>query len=100
MLEKIEQVIATFKQQDDVVLWWRPHPLLQSTFSAMRPQSYDYYMEIVKRFKDEQIGIYDDTAELHRAIAYADAYYGDVSSVVELFKQTGKPILLQNVLKN
>lgn len=99
MLEKIEQVIETFKQQDDVVLWWRPHPLLQSTLMAMRPQAYEYYMEIVKQFKDEEIGIYDDTVELHRAIAYADAYYGDISSVVELFKQTGKPMMIQNVLK-
>ena len=32
-----------------------------------------------------------------RAIAFSDAYYGDQSSVVELYKKTGKPIMIQNV---
>ena len=35
--------------------------------------------------------------ELDRAIALSDAYYGDPSSVVHLYKQTGKPIMIQNV---
>ena len=42
-------------------------------------------------------GIYDDSADLNRAIAISDAYYGDPSSVVELFKKVGKPVMLQNV---
>ena len=37
-----------------------------------------------------------DTADLHRAIALSDAYYGDWSSVVSLYEKTGKPILIQN----
>jgi hypothetical protein len=42
-------------------------------------------------------GIYDDTADLDRAIAISDAYYGDGSSVVQLYQQTGKPVMIQNV---
>jgi len=42
------------------------------------------------------IGIYDDTGDLHRAICYSDAYYGDLSSVIVLYKNTGKPIMLEN----
>lgn len=42
-------------------------------------------------------GIYDDTPDIDRAIALSDAYYGDMSSVVELYKVTGKPIMIQNL---
>ena len=42
-------------------------------------------------------GFYDDTADLDRAIEISDAYYGDGSSVVQLYQQTGKPIMMQDV---
>lgn len=41
--------------------------------------------------------IYDDSADLHRAIALSDAYYGDYSSLVALYKATNKPLMLQNI---
>ena len=41
--------------------------------------------------------IFDDSADLHRAIAISDIYYGDKSSLVPLFQQTGKPIMLSTV---
>ena len=42
-------------------------------------------------------GIYDDTAELDRAVVLSDAYYGDKSSVVQVYQETGKPLMIQNV---
>lgn len=39
--------------------------------------------------------ILDLSSDLHRAIAISDAYYGDPSSVVELYKKTGKPIMIR-----
>jgi hypothetical protein len=42
-------------------------------------------------------GVYDDTADLHRAIAWSDAYYGDGSSVLRMYVATGKPVLRQNI---
>ena len=40
----------------------------------------------------------DDKPELHRAIAYSDYYYyyGDNSSVVDLYKVTGKPVMIED----
>ena len=63
----------------------------------MRPALLEKYLEIRNCYIDEGWGIYDDTAELERAIALSDAYYGDKSSVVQLFQQTGKPIMIQNM---
>jgi len=39
----------------------------------------------------------DDSKDLHRAIAWTDAYYGDGSSLVSMYSVTGKPIMLQNM---
>lgn len=47
--------------------------------------------------QDHGMFIFDDTADLHRAIAMSDAYYGDRSSVMELYKASGKPLMFQRV---
>lgn len=95
--DKLRYVFDVFRKRDDVVLWWRPHPLMKSTFHSMRPQFEEEYLGLEKQYIEEVWGIYDDSSDLHRAIAWSDAYYGDASSVVELYKATGKPILLQDI---
>lgn len=48
-------------------------------------------------FLKTEIGIYDDISDMYAAIAVSDGYYGDGSSVVQLYRQTGKPVMIQNV---
>lgn len=95
VLKKIEKVIDWFKKEESAILLWRPHPLVISTLKSMRPQMYYKYMSIVKQYRKEGWGIYDDSVNLQRAILISDAYYGDRSSVTELYRETGKPILIQ-----
>lgn len=98
MLIKIESVFVTFKEnKDEVALLWRPHPLVESTLISMRPQLWEQYKIIRDRYISEAWGIYDDTADMDRAIAVCDAYYGDSSSLVQLCRKIGKPVMLQNV---
>lgn len=97
MLDKIEDVLKLFEKDQETVLLWRPHPLLKATLKSMRPDLLQHYLRIEEQYKAGGWGIYDESAELYRAIAVSDAYYGDMSSVVELYKQTGKPIMIQNV---
>ena len=98
MLEKMEYVFRIFKEnQDEVALLWRPHPLVKATVESMRPQLWIEYDRIVRKYQEEGWGIYDDSADLDRAIEISDAYYGDSSSVVQLYQQTGKPVMMQNV---
>lgn len=70
---------------------------MQATIESMRPQLWQEYKEIVEQYKQESWGIYDDSADLDRAVVLSDAYYGDASSVVQLYKKTGKMIMMQNV---
>ena len=51
----------------------------------------------MKAYREEGWGIYDDTPDLGRAIALSDAYYGSISSVLTLYKETGKPILIHKI---
>lgn len=96
-LEKLRAVLTFFCEQDDVVLLWRPHPLNAATYQSMRPQLLRAYEQIIDEYINAGWGIYDDTPDLHRAIAISDAYYGDESSVVPLFIAAGKLVMIQNI---
>ncbi len=90
-INKLRYIIEQFSARDDVALWWRPHPLTESTLESMRPGLVDDYRRIVQEFRS--CVIYDDTPDLNRAIAMSDGYYGDYSSVVALYQETGKPVV-------
>lgn len=96
-LEKIRSVLLTFKGRTDVVLWWRPHPLMEQSISSMRPQLAGRYHQMVEEYKSSGFGIYDDSPDLYRAIAWSDGYYGDRSSLTWLYVATGKPILISAI---
>ena len=103
MLAKIRDVFRIFRENsEDIALLWRPHPLLEATLASMRTELAEEYREIKEGYQEEGFGIYDDSADLDRAIILSDAYYGDMSSVVWLYKKTGKPIMIQNaeILEN
>lgn len=96
MLEKIKDVLNAFRGNSEFVLLWRPHPLIMNTIASLRNDLYVGYQKIVESYKADEWGIYDDSSDLNRAIAISDAYFGDWSSIVALYKKTGKPIMIQN----
>ncbi|MCL2689614.1 MAG: CDP-glycerol glycerophosphotransferase family protein [Chitinispirillia bacterium] len=96
-LEKVRLVLNQFKERDDIVLWWRPHPLSAATFNSMRPFLLNEYEQMIAEYKRGGFGIYDDTPDLNRAIMLSDAYYGDGSSLVAMYEVTGKPVVIQNI---
>ena len=97
-MDKIENTLGIFREnQDEIALLWRPHPLVESTMRSMRPEILQKYTMLKEQYLAEGWGIYDETADVDRAVVISDAYYGDGSSVVQLYQQTGKPIMIQNV---
>lgn len=95
--DKLRFVFYAFKGKQDVAFWWRPHPLMESTLRSMRPEVFAEYEELKKQYVKEGWGIYDDSADLDRAIFFSDVYYGDQSSVIELYRVTGKPVMYQEM---
>lgn len=70
---------------------------MESTLLSMRPGLYTQYMELKDWFQKDAIGIFDDTTDMYPAIGISDAYYGDWSSLVWLYRETGKPVMIQDV---
>lgn len=98
MLRKMQSVFEIFKEhRDEAALLWRPHPLIQATIESMRPQLWEAYREVKERYVEEGWGIYDDTADMDRAVVLSDGYYGDASSVVQLYKMTQKNVFIQKL---
>jgi hypothetical protein len=95
-LQKIRHVLGVFRNAQDVVLLWRPHPLNEATYQAMRPRLLGEYERIIEDYRRDGWGIFDDSSDLHRAIAWSDVYYGDGSSVMVMFDAVGKPVVVQN----
>lgn len=97
-IRKLKDVLHVFwENKEDVALLWRPHPLMKTTLESMRPELREEYEEIVEKYCKEGWGIYDDTADLDRAIVVCDMYYGDESSVVKLCQEVKKPVMIQEL---
>ena len=98
LLDKMEWVFKTFRERhDEVALLWRPHPLFEATIKAHMPELWERYSSMVERYKEEGWGIFDESPDVDRAVVVSDGYYGDASSLVEMFRAAGKPVMLQNV---
>lgn len=102
-LKKLQDTLQVFHERDDVIVWWRPHPLFETTLKSMRPELYREYQNIVQEFRSQNRGIYDTTDDLHRAICWSDAMISDESSLLWLYLASGKPFYIpaiSNALEN
>lgn len=96
-LKKMEYVFHCFRGRNDICLIWRPHPLLESTFTTMRQWLKPVYDRLKQYYVDNEIGIYDDTPDVDHVIALSDVYVGNPgSSVVPLFGIAGKQVFILN----
>jgi len=94
-LKKMEYVFRCFEGRSDAALVWRPHPLMESTLQAMRPQYLQWYLQLVQQFRQKKIGVFDQTADMDKTMALCDAYIGEAtSSALDLFYITGKPLFI------
>ena len=74
--------------RNDIVIVWRPHPLLYATIKALRPEYADKYKALVDYYINNNVGVYDKTADISRAVAVSDAYIGSYySSVIQIPKR-------------
>ena len=96
VIRKLHEVLDFVEASEDLMLWWRPHPLERATVTSMVPDVDTVYTAYEERARRSGRVIVDTSADLHRAIHNTHAYYGQWSSVVELFGFTGKPMVIQD----
>ena len=99
MIEKLQKVFALFRNQKDIALLWRPHPLSIQTAKSMNPEILPAYMALVEEVKKMENGIYDESPDMYAAISLSDAYLGDGSSLVALYGATGRPLMILQLMK-
>lgn len=97
MLDKIVDIIAFFEKNDYLALIWRPHPLIKPTLRNMCPELIPTYVNLVELFDRLDNCIYDDTNDMHTAIAWSDAFVGKYGSMIELYRVTKKPTIMLEI---
>lgn len=91
--DTMREIVETFKNRKDMVLWWRPHPLIKETLLSMRCELYEAYIQLETDFLELENSIYDESSDYLGALIISDAYLGDgISSLRPLYEATGKPV--------
>lgn len=97
-LDKMEYIIRLAQKFPQIVLIWRPHPLLDSTINAMRPELAKRLQHIRNKFIFNKQGIYDTSSDVSRTVSLCDAYIGEsTSSIIHMFGILGKPIFIPSL---
>lgn len=90
---KLEQIKKVLEENKDKCIIWRPHPLYEATILSHRPEDYEEYMRIKNEFLESD-NIFDFYAAPEIAISVADEMISDQSSLINLWKQTGKKLTM------
>ncbi|WP_433944320.1 CDP-glycerol glycerophosphotransferase family protein [Paenibacillus sp. SN-8-1] len=93
---KLKHRMSIILSYNELVLIWRPHPLLETTIVTMRPDFYDAYMEIIHMIENSSNGILDQSASTVPATIVSAGMISDLSSWARQYIATGKPILMLN----
>ena len=96
-IEEIRHLMKIFESRYDAAILWRPHPLSIETIKSMNPGILKDYQIVISEFERLENGIYDDSNSPHLALAVADGYIGNWSSLVTMFGITGKPVYIRNI---
>lgn len=94
-IKKMESVLEQMSIHKELIVVWRPHPLLEATMKSMRPDLLQEFLALKERFLKGNYGIFDTEMDLDELVTCADAYIGEISSsIVVLFASLGKPIYI------
>lgn len=94
-LKAWKQVLEEFKaRKDDFTLWWRPSPVMRKVLDQVSPELGGQYQQILNDYKSEGWGICDETEKQGCAVENCDAYYGDMTAIMQPFQNNEKPMML------
>jgi len=97
ILEKMQEVFCTVeKEQERLILLWKSQPEMKEILEQLQPEFCEKYIALEKEFVSRKKGILDCSLS-EDAVSISDAYYGDSSSLVQKFRNAGKPVMIQQV---
>ena len=89
-IDVYERYIIRELYEEHAVIF-RPHPLLRSTIKSMRPDTAERYEAFIRSISNWDRVIVDESEYLERAMAAADRLIADPTSVISMWRETGKP---------
>lgn len=92
-IQQTRKVLGELLSVQEYCVLWRPHPLIESGIDSLCPQLRKEWDELKNYFMSEDKGIFDNTNDFQRAIALSDRCYSDPSSLIHLYKVTGKVLV-------
>lgn len=87
---KMYQFVISNEIKKERAVIFRPHPLLRQTIKSMVPYMMEQYEELLS-WMNTQCAIVDESEYLERAMGAADRMISDPSSVVHMWRVTGRP---------
>ena len=90
-VKKIVGMATFFTESQDTVMWWRPHPILESSINNVNPQVLERYRETMRLLGDSKRVIFDNTNYYHQALVWADGFFGDSGSLLNSVSLMGIP---------
>lgn len=96
-LDKVEWICDYFSNQKEIAVIWRPHPHTQKLLKGQRLQR---YLSLCERYKKIGNGVLDEGVDNHLVLHLSDAYIGERSSMLTLYKVTGKPVYVMDWRSN
>lgn len=113
-IDKIEHVLDTLKEahiENGLNICWHEQPTVSIYLKEKNPELWEKYAILRDRFIDEGWGVYDSFADairekdsygplykehINHLVDSCTAYYGDAGWVAHLFRNAGKPVMIQN----
>lgn len=89
-LDKVETLIRKYINDPNVCLIWRPHPLLRDTIIAHHSGELRRFHDLMELVQKSDKDIWDESKLPETPIKFADEMISDASSLVILWKKTGK----------
>jgi len=90
----LEKIIQNILSNKDVLLLWRPHPLLEATIKSMRNNFLNAYNKLKRAVKNSENGILDQSSNSKSAVYVSNAMISDNSSLIRTYIMSEKPILI------
>ena len=99
-MDKLEETLRVFETvKDNVLLWWRPQPVMRKILEQVDLELGERYQKILDTYKESGWGICDETDNTDRAAEVCDVYYGDMNAIIQPFQNLGKSVMLSVVEK-
>ena len=91
-IEWYDRIIETIMTEYGKAVIFRPHPLLESTISSMRPWRQEEYQNFLNKYRDRDGFVLDTLPDTMPAIKASYCMFSDYSSLCFSYMVTGKPV--------